>query len=68
MVFGLGIAEQECRQCWEARMTQVSVPTADGAAVPGSRSGAVSKLGAVTGLHSKPALESNPRWQRGEPW
>lgn len=22
----------------------------------------------VTGLLSKPALESNPRWQRGEPW
>ena len=22
----------------------------------------------VTGEHSKPALETNPRWQRGEPW
>ena len=22
----------------------------------------------VTGEHSKPALASNPRWQRGEPW
>jgi hypothetical protein len=30
--FGLATAEQECRQRWEARVTQVSVPTADGAA------------------------------------